>query len=325
MSLSLSPAAASDLLASGLRNPLSKPTAHNRTVFDESFTRKMSYGGGGKGTGRVSVSRKGRLVACRRDRSVGIWRVLDAEQGWEKVLDMDLRVSWTVVNIPSSADLQLRTNLIASAISDDGKWLAVSDLYETKLFRLESQPTGDIAPRRVKTFLNTLSTSEALSQLSISSTGSGCSSLLFTPDSQRLIMGLTHLSVVVVALPPSGEEVRVMECFQPLQSDGGRVVKQKKGLGPISKKQRSQDTEDIDMADGFVNGEPNGASDAEDEEEEEEDDDAEISEERERSTPGAWIVCLAASEDGQWLATSDLLGRIAIYNLDTLRVSTYLR
>ena len=132
-------------------------------------------------------------------------------------------------------------------------------------------------------------------------------------------MGLTHLSVVVVALPPDGEDVRVMECFQPLQSDGGRVVKQKKGTQGTSKKRRSEDMEDVEMGDDSVNGyEVNGASD---EDEVEDDEDEQDQEERKTRTPGAWIVCLAASEDGQWLATSDLLGRIAIYNLDTLRVS----
>jgi U3 small nucleolar RNA-associated protein 4 len=46
----------------------------------------------------------------------------DGNPGWQKVLDMDLK---------------LQTNLVASAVSSDGKWLAVSDLYETKLFRLQ--------------------------------------------------------------------------------------------------------------------------------------------------------------------------------------------
>jgi len=32
------------------------------------------------------------LVVGRKDRSVGIWRVLEDELGWEKVLEMDLRV-----------------------------------------------------------------------------------------------------------------------------------------------------------------------------------------------------------------------------------------
>lgn len=72
---------------------------------------------------------------CMRDAGLSIWRILqksepeldadDAsakEGGWEMVLDMDLNV---------------QTNLVASAISDDGRWIAVSDYYETKLFYVE--------------------------------------------------------------------------------------------------------------------------------------------------------------------------------------------
>jgi hypothetical protein len=34
----------------------------------------------------------------------------------------------------------------------------------------------------------------------------------------------------------------------------------------------------------------------------------------------AWISCLAASDDGQWLVSSDTNARVTIYNLDTLQV-----
>jgi hypothetical protein len=45
--------------------------------------------------------------------------------------------------VGTSADLtQLRTNIVSVAISDDGYWLAVSDLYETKLFRLSVSVSG---------------------------------------------------------------------------------------------------------------------------------------------------------------------------------------
>lgn len=44
---------------------------------------------------------------------------------------------YAVVNRRLTSHSQLQTNLIASAVSSDGKWLAVSDLYETKLFRLQ--------------------------------------------------------------------------------------------------------------------------------------------------------------------------------------------
>lgn len=73
-----------------------------------------------------------------RERSLSIWRIhpkasaVDEEdtegvtpveeRGWDKVLDMELNVN---------------TNLVACRISDDARWLVVSDLYETKLFSLK--------------------------------------------------------------------------------------------------------------------------------------------------------------------------------------------
>lgn len=68
----------------------------SRCVFDEAFTRKMGYLTGGDG--RVGVSRGGRFVLGRKERSVGLWRVLGDEAGWEKVLEMDLRVSDILLN-----------------------------------------------------------------------------------------------------------------------------------------------------------------------------------------------------------------------------------
>jgi hypothetical protein len=61
-----------------------------------------------------------------------VWRVAPKEAssgkkavgGWEKVLEMELKKS--------------TTGLTCSEVSADGKWLAVSDLGETKLFGLET-------------------------------------------------------------------------------------------------------------------------------------------------------------------------------------------
>lgn len=226
--------------------------------------------------------------------------------------------------------MQLRTNLVSSAVSDDGDWLALSDLYETKLFRLEHTPAGGLAAHRVKTFLQTLEDSESLSHLSLQTTGTGSSALLFTPNSQRLIMALTGQQLLVIALPRGEEDVRVMECFAPLESaEGGRVIVQ----GRLSRRKEKAlkraanghaNGEDVEMEDASapngVNGEANGHS-AEKEKDDDEDDSTTRLSDNKVSTPGAWRVCLAASEDGQWLASSDLLGRVAIYNLDTLRVS----
>ena len=80
-----------------------------------------------------------------RDAGVSLWRIrprrsadpIEGEEpaedgGWEPVLDMDLSV---------------HTNLVASAISDDGRWLAVSDWYESKLFRIETLVSSCIIGR----------------------------------------------------------------------------------------------------------------------------------------------------------------------------------
>jgi hypothetical protein len=74
------------------------------------------------------------MLACATESSISLWRLLprelrssplddaDAEGGgWEKLLDMDL---------------SSQTNLVSSSISNDGRWLIVSDLIEPRFFSL---------------------------------------------------------------------------------------------------------------------------------------------------------------------------------------------
>jgi U3 small nucleolar RNA-associated protein 4 len=121
-------------------NPLDTST---ESTFEDAYHRKLSY----VRKGSVKVARAARFVSCAREAGISIWRIrkkvdkqehLDREDGleeqdflkvdaqpegpaWEKVLEMDLKV---------------HSNIIAHDISDDGKWLVVSDLYESKLFSL---------------------------------------------------------------------------------------------------------------------------------------------------------------------------------------------
>lgn len=68
-----------------------------------------------------------------------------------------------------------------------------------------------------------------------------------------------------------------------------------------------------------MNGNVNG-----DDEKHEHDDEEEAGDDAgESSGDQAWISCLAASDDGQWLVSSDTNGRVTIYNLDTLQVSPF--
>nr|XP_019007732.1 uncharacterized protein I206_07366 [Kwoniella pini CBS 10737]OCF46513.1 hypothetical protein I206_07366 [Kwoniella pini CBS 10737] len=290
MSLTLTPAATPDSTA---RNPLGKSKGASRAIFEESFSRKMGYLSGGRNNDRISFAPSARLMLGRKERGVGIWKVLEDEGGWEKCLEMELR---------------LRTNLITSNISSNGKWLAVSDLYETKLFQLSVQGTS-LRPIRVKSFLSTLLSSPTLEGLSIPSKGCGSSSLIFTPDSQRLILGLVSSGqLLVLELPEDASgEVEVVKLFtREDKIVDGRVVKG----NPHTK----------------ANGVPNGAhEDAEmgnssDEESiDEEGTDEEVANARIEEN-GAWISCLGVSEDSQWLAVCDLQGRTGIWNLDTLQL-----
>jgi U3 small nucleolar RNA-associated protein 4 len=122
-----------------VHNPLKTSPATN---FESSWQARRTF----HVRGLMSVARDARLLMLLRDKSVSVWRLArlesstdaademglkalmedpDAEQGgWNKVLDMQFNVS---------------TNLCCGAISDDGQWLAIADMYEAKLFKLQHQ------------------------------------------------------------------------------------------------------------------------------------------------------------------------------------------
>jgi U3 small nucleolar RNA-associated protein 4 len=136
MSLVICPCAlpSSSPTNSNIVNPLASSTI---STFEDAYHRRVAYSTGMSPA--IQVAREAKLVLCRRETGLGLWRIkksaspgeigladleeLGKKRGedWEKVADMDLKV---------------RTNLVASAISSDGRWVAASDLHETKLFRL---------------------------------------------------------------------------------------------------------------------------------------------------------------------------------------------
>ena len=135
MSVVLTPAAIpSSTTVSKVTNPLSTSAV---ATFEDSYHRKMGYSTGFSGTGRIKIAKKKRLILSAQDKSINLWLIfgqeghntgvpdpVDDETGpgeWQKVLEMDLNV---------------QSNIVSCDISDDGKWIAVSDWYEVKLFRL---------------------------------------------------------------------------------------------------------------------------------------------------------------------------------------------
>jgi hypothetical protein len=147
MAVVLTPAAlpANTVVTGKIVNPLKTSV---QVTFEESYQRKLAWSWGGA----VKVAREARFVVAMSDTGVDIWRIKERRRpnwdegviaagdeaalangegddggGWDKCLEIQLNV---------------QTNLLASAVSDNGQWLVVSDLYETKLFALETTAVG---------------------------------------------------------------------------------------------------------------------------------------------------------------------------------------
>jgi U3 small nucleolar RNA-associated protein 4 len=130
MSVAVTPASVS-ASGPGPINPLLTSTA---TTFQYAFQRRIGHP---VSAGGVVLASRARMVVSFSGRVVSVWRLPErtpgasddaaAGEGWEKLLEMELR---------------FRTNVTAGAVTADGQWLAVADAWETKLFKLD-----DVSPR----------------------------------------------------------------------------------------------------------------------------------------------------------------------------------
>ncbi|KAI0067866.1 WD40 repeat-like protein [Artomyces pyxidatus] len=295
MSLALSPAALPQQTAARVMNPLATSVS---ATFEDAYHRRIAYSSGANGTSAVHLAKQARLVMCMRETSLTIWRIPTrrkgeepenetegpaANDGWEKVLEMDLDV---------------QTNLVSGAISDDGKWLVVSDYFQTKLFSLEvDSETGDVNPKRIRDFHSTL-----LPHLPDAEgfPSSGASALIFTPDSSKVVLA-THTScILIVDLGRDTGSRHVLRRFTQHRMKNVFV-------GERMVKGRTEEDGGTEMA------EPDSAV--------EPDEDApSLSEEPGLDKPvPANITRMAVSPDGQWLATTDDHRRTHIFNLDSIQ------
>ncbi|KAG5648177.1 hypothetical protein DXG03_006132 [Asterophora parasitica] len=284
MSVVVTPAALPSTTVVKVINPL-QTSAH--CTFEDSYHQRLAYSSGPSGTSAVHVARKARLVACMRDAGVSVWHIkgrpsgaeeelpeleaprLEQNAGWEKVLEMDLNVN---------------SNLIASGISDDGRWLVVSDLYEAKLFSLTPYAKDRVNVHRIRDF-------SAILQAHIpgsTASSTGGQAFQFTPDSSKLVIS-TATSSHILVIDLTGEKPRVLRRFDQHRQKNlivrDRVVKKYPTDG------------DVDM------------------------EDVEAEEEQEHNSKPAVVSVLriSISPDGQWLATSDDRARTHIFNLDSIQ------
>ncbi|KAG1810129.1 WD40 repeat-like protein [Suillus plorans] len=282
MSIALTPALPASTTSSSIAPRVVNPlTTRVTTTFEDSYYRRIAY------TAAMCVSRGARLVASIHETGVNIWRVLcipDSDvivDGVDPSTDPETRTSWEKV---LEMDLNVRTNLIASALSDDGRWLVVSDLYEAKLFQLSFNPAGVLKSSRVRTFASILE-NRITAQSSQNPVSTGGSSFTFTPDSSKLIMASAITSLILV-IDLSSEAPTILRTFNQHCNAGsitsGRVVR------GINRGTSDEDEQSVGGIDSVA------------------------------------IMKIAVSPDGQWLATSDDLCRIFIFNLDSIQYHTTL-
>ncbi|KAG8686907.1 U3 small nucleolar RNA-associated protein [Ceratobasidium sp. 395] len=210
MSVTVTPASSSSNSNSTVLNPLSTSGA---TTFQDAFPRRIGHP---VSAGGVVLASRAKMVVSFSGRVVGVWRLPERASSssdelgvsvgggggadWEKLLEMELR---------------FRTNITAGVISADGRWLAVTDAWETKLFSLE-EVKGTLRPRRSRTIASVLSDA-----LSVAEAETGASALAFTPDSRRLVVATWNgARVVLVDLDQQREEVvRVFDAHQESKSN----------------------------------------------------------------------------------------------------------
>ncbi|KAJ3038796.1 U3 small nucleolar RNA-associated protein 4 [Rhizophlyctis rosea] len=165
----------------------------------------------------ISLARQARLLMCQFSDHVKVWRLAkphlpDVALATKKQFEqLDFRKEELLFEIKPKCS----TNLCASAISQCGRWIAVSDGECVKLFGttiMAKEQTYTI--RKIRTF-------PSPSLLPPAST------LLFTPDSSRLIVAGTDSVIYIVDITQAESGTFSVEArftdHAGLDEDGGRV------------------------------------------------------------------------------------------------------
>lgn len=106
-------------------NPIHPLSNSSITTFEEGYYVRAPFA-----DSVVSIASEARLIACRQDTAVSVWRILhttasefvdESTGGWRKLLEMELN---------------FKTKILFVSISKNGVWLAVGAYSEVKLFEL---------------------------------------------------------------------------------------------------------------------------------------------------------------------------------------------
>ncbi len=326
----MTPAATTDGLSSRHLNPVSNTPF---LTFGETTQRKVAYvpatsrasllGGGGA----AQLCARQRWIVLRRSDSVAIWELpstagavaagghpgaatglvngdsdalglpplpMDGsseaeqqQQQWNKVIEMQFKT---------------KTPLVSVAVSPDGQLLAVSDLYESKLFQLvRRRGTGALEPRRIASFGTAFANTKRDAGAS-RATAPGASGLVFTPDSRRLVLSSYASAMVYVVDIETTGACTIAASFDLHRRKASPVSHGRQLAGKLSGRPSVNGHADESMQDDQDDDESTPSIDAASSKEQ----------------VYAVVHHLKVSPDGQWLLTMDSLRRTHVFSLDLL-------
>ncbi|KAJ1339090.1 hypothetical protein BSLG_006228 [Batrachochytrium salamandrivorans] len=253
----------------------------------------------------VSIAPAARLVMSRFDDSVNVWRLGDIDptlsdfnsgnESTQGARQMDIQPSFDDHQRLDHAGHKLlmtikfkgRTNLCASAISADGCWIALADLYSVKVYRVIlpselscgafSLSNGLAKPVSGNTALPVI---KRVKKVPV--TG-GASVLIFSPDSSRLVIAGTDSFVRVVLLgTPLDDSMQVAAVFEQHAGTNHHInrhsMNHSKASGESSKDKNER----------------------------------------------AVVILACICADSRFLATTDALNRIYVFDLESLQLHTSL-
>jgi U3 small nucleolar RNA-associated protein 4 len=276
-------------------------TIHRRLPFVPSTGRGSAIGGGSV----VRVCRERRWLVLRREKSVAIWKLpaeAEAEQdgtvqeGWLKVLEIQAKT---------------KTNLVTVEVSDSGRWLFLSDLYESKLFELIGED-DDVVPKRIRSFSAAFDGHQGLAHCP------GASAACFTPDSGRVIVASqpgSYLHIVELPKESKAEVCKLLKSFaEHRQATSSRAM-----AGKLSNGGRANGTRrDVTLPENKKStGRPSEPDSDDIDDEMAEEDEVDMGVSLERSTFSR-IDHIGISPDGQYIVSVDTAKRLHCYSLDTL-------
>ncbi|KAG0165311.1 U3 small nucleolar RNA-associated protein [Apophysomyces sp. BC1034] len=168
----------------------------------------------------ISISKIQKLVMATFENSISLWQL-------GKAGELDLTSRQTT--IPEMLkphqlmlDLQLKAdcNITSSALSEDAQWIAVGDIENVRLFRL--QASGHFNVKKVRDFESALN-----KYLAMHNAAAGAHHVSFTPGSEKLIIVTSESRILVVdILGSETEKFKVLREFghhRGLDSKGNAV------------------------------------------------------------------------------------------------------